>query len=166
MVCWCRAYVNLALSFATRRRPAKGRWGRGLLRCGTIRSPLLVELYAWYSPEEGFEGKACLLFGQEGAASTNPFIRSALSSLGHVLVPVERFLRAFVTLPDTVFCTRLALREVGFGKENDSTKCPSTSRARCPGSCYEGIVERYQWQARERRGIEWPSLSSFSFSAS
>ena len=137
------------------------RKGGGAAVCGVavpFDLPLLVELYAWYSPEEGFEGSACLLFGQEGAASTNTFHPVGAELSRSCARPVERFLRAFVTLPDTVFCTRLALREVGFGKENDSTKCPSTSRARCPGSCYEGIVERYQWQARERRGIEWPSL--------
>ena len=36
---------------------------------------------------------------------------------------------------------RLALREVGLGKEKDSTKCLRTCLARCPASCYEGIVE-------------------------
>ena len=40
---------------------------------------VLVELYVAYPPEQGFESNARLLFGQEGAASTNLFIRSALS---------------------------------------------------------------------------------------
>jgi hypothetical protein len=40
---------------------------------------VLVELYVGYPPEQGFESDARPLFGQEGAASTNPFIRSALS---------------------------------------------------------------------------------------
>jgi hypothetical protein len=78
MVCWCRACVNPALPFATRRRPAAGRRGCSLRRCGTIRSSILFERYIAHPPEQSFEGDTRLLFGKEGAASTNPFVRSAL----------------------------------------------------------------------------------------
>lgn len=40
---------------------------------------VLVKLYIAHPPKQGFESDARLLFGQEGAGSTNPFIRSALS---------------------------------------------------------------------------------------
>jgi hypothetical protein len=40
---------------------------------------VLVELFVAHSPEQGFESDARLRFVQEGVASANPFIQSALS---------------------------------------------------------------------------------------
>jgi hypothetical protein len=71
------------LTWRSRSRRVEGqRQDGGAADCG-VAVPfdllVLVELYVAHPPEQGFESDARLLFGHDGAVSTNPFIRSALS---------------------------------------------------------------------------------------
>ena len=113
------------------RRVEDQRQDGGAAVCGVavpLYVPTLVELYVGHPPEQGFEGDARLLFGQGSAEAA---VRAEAQVPARLAGDVEA-----VRGGDVV-----ALHEVGPRNAKHWTKCLKTSRARCPASCYEGIVK-------------------------